>query len=326
MATSDVESISESILGRIQRMHATEWMPAPRAATIELLADGTYHANFVVRSIDRQFVARYNRSSQWGLSSADQLAREFRVLLDLSSSAATPTPLAFETETDHPFLLESFVDGKKFDYETDLEACAVAIATTHRCAPRASASVLPRVSPTQFLLDDGVDWIRRVGSSPVRLETVTHLAEAERRLRTQDAVLDSPWVIVHTDLIQPNILRTPERCVLVDWEGAKLGPRAWDLAYFLSPVTLCWADPPPVTIGDERRRAFLQAYADTASIGLESLEHEVNTISPYVIFRAIAWCAGYAASESDISRRARDTIAYLCDPGFIDEHLLRGIR
>ncbi len=82
------------------------------------------------------------------------------------------------------------------------------------------------LGPLQDLVGDGVDeslW-SAVENLPRRVdEALCVLAQL-------------PSTLLHSDLRADNLLFSPRRdaVVLVDWQGAGIGPPSWDLAYFLT--------------------------------------------------------------------------------------------
>jgi aminoglycoside phosphotransferase (APT) family kinase protein len=317
--------IETAIRNSIRSLRPTEWLPSPESAELSLLADGTYHTSYLVATHQTRIVARVCRESQWGLELPDQLAREFAVLRDLVPSGAAPTPFHILADGEVPFMLESFVAGRAFSYATDLGSLAVALAGLHACSPDAAPLLVGVEDPAEFLLTDGELWLQRANGHHRFADALSLLTDAAVILKQGPRIGTSESVIVHTDLIQSNILMTDEGCVVVDWEGAKLGPRAWDLAYFLSPVTLAWAEPqsplPTVT-----RRTFIEHYAAAARLDQADLGAEIEAILPYVVFRAVCWCIGHAATTSELTPRARDRLRLICHPSFIQKHLLKELR
>ena len=105
-----------------------------------------------------------------------------------------------------------------------------------------------------------LDWLPRLDGPARRhnLATITRtgwdplcellgdaLTPAERALgpelpaprrRRPDRVGQLPSTLIHSDLRADNLLFAPDgtAVTLVDWQGAGIGPPAWDLAYFLS--------------------------------------------------------------------------------------------
>ena len=311
----ELAALVHAALGRLT---PSEWLPDPQGVSVQSLSAGAYHHNFLVTSNGRRCVARWNRTSQWGLTSRQQLHREFAVLTDLRHSGVTPIPYAL-IDDDLPLLIESFIDSSPFRYGPDLASCANAIAAVHCQEPIHSRPALPAEPPQQFLLDDGAEWLRRAEATGGQRPSTDLLRRAMLNLKELPVLHASNKVIVHTDLIHSNILLTTDGCAIVDWEGARLGPAAWDLSYFLSPVTLRWAPEECLPISPSDRRSFLVTYAEAVNRDVEVIIEEVEDLLPFVIFRALAWCVGFEQFE----RHSVDVAARLSsftDPKFIAEH------
>lgn len=314
MGESDAQ-LTAGIINQLAQLDATDWLPKPRAVTVERLAGGGYHKNFLVKSAGVVTVARWNRTSQWGLTQVDQLRREFLVLTCVQGSGVTPVPLALLTG-DPPFLIESFIEGTPFRYGSEIDHAATAIAAVH-CQPiRDLGKAGPVESAAGFLLSDGSRWLHRAEPSGRARSTTRLLRRALLGLKENPRPIETPSVIVHTDLIHSNLLSTAGGCCIVDWEGARLGPAAWDLAYFLSPVTRRWApaECAPITAADEGR--FLQIYAAATGIDLDCVITDVKALLPFVIFRALAWCVGYQESEQ-LEPEIASTIGNFTDPDYV---------
>lgn len=318
------QRISRSIRTELTKLAPNPWLPEPRSIVVELLATGVYHVNFLVRSGESRFVARCVRSSQWGSTPRDQIIREFAVLTDLVGSGAAPRPLALALECETPFLIESFVEGRRFQPYSDYSLCAEAIAAAHACAPRASASLLDRTPPQDFLTSDGLTWIERAARAGGESDTTQLLRAAHAELIGREFAVDGCDVLIHTDLTASNIIQTPHGCVLIDWEGARIGPRAWDLAYFLSPVTKLWAAPES-GFDDDDRSQFIASYAAATGTDPAALTAEVESLLPYVIFRALGWCAAYAQGTETKPSAVVRALTRLTSAGFVEEQLLARI-
>jgi aminoglycoside phosphotransferase (APT) family kinase protein len=321
---SELDRLESTLKGALASECEREWLPRPEAVTVTVLAVGTYHTNFLVQSVDAVFVARYNRLSQWDLSPRNQLEREFATLRDLTASGVTPIPLAL-LDGDEPFLLESYIPGSAFHYAADTPACAIAIAQAHACAPQSTLGLLSATSPFEFLLDDGESWLDRavrvdgaVGFYGAAESTTILRRTHDRLAEASPVIFDAPNIIVHTDLIQSNILRTETGCALVDWEGARIGPRAWDLAYFLSPVTAQWALP-RAELGASHRDDFIRVYAEKSGIDPVQLDAEVSQLMPYVMFRALCWCAERLYSGEETKLDSSETLELVVSPQFLTE-------
>lgn len=323
--TNEVAEIGQCILNFLTNQPKMPWLPCPSRTSIELLADGVYHVNFVVRCEGATAVARYNRVSQWGLTRTGQLLREYTVLQDLSGSGIAPRPIALNLDVKYPFAVESYVEGQTFDYHEDLEELAATVAKAHACPPKASERHLPKTPATKFLATDALTLIERAEHFGGPTQSTRLLRSAHLSLARDKLPPSGPAVLLHTDLIQPNILRTPTRCVLVDWEGARIGPREWDLAYLLSPVTLRWARP-MIDPDSVEHASFLQSYAMFAEVDADELERAVSSLLPYVILRALSWCVAYAASFPETSDHVASRLEMFGTADFIEQHLIAKVN
>lgn len=310
----------DRVSARLQTLPPSWWLPRPSEVTVDRLASGTYHTSFLATCGDHRWVVRMNRTSQWGLSAAAQLSREYETLRDVAPSGVTPRPVALLDEP-LPLLVESYVEGRPFNYSEGLVPAARAAAVLHRQPLRHSAAYLPDVQPAEFLLADGLRWVERAESSGAASSTTRLLRSWAIRLNACQTHDDEPRGIVHTDMIASNLLLTSGGCFVIDWEGARHGPTAWDLAYFLSPVTTSWAEGSPA-LTKAQQELFLATYAECADLPLDLVHDAVTRILPLVVLRALCWCVGHSVSPG-LHPEIRSHLELLTSPEFVEGTLAR---
>lgn len=314
--TADVDGLRSAVEQSLRRHSPTPWLPDPANTTVTLLVDGIYHANFLVYSGGQVHVARVSRRSQWGLSTIAQLQREFAVLVDLAPLDVAPRPLALvDSPGAVPMIVESFLGGDFLPYPAGLSHCAETLATVHQCVPRRSGPLLDSRPAKEFLL----------GEAEKLLDSTVPDTSATRVLRRCAGVLEQRGlpetvpVLLHTDLIQHNIVLAADRCRFLDWEGARRGSAAWDLAYLLSPITLRWADSWGVEeFGDEQ--SVIRAYSSHAGLDAATLTDHVAAFMPFVVLRAAAWCVRRSVSLTRSGDAVTDRLALFSSPEFLLAH------
>lgn len=105
----------------------------------------------------------------------------------------------------------------------------------------------------------------------------------------------APAVLVHTDLNAGNLVATDGGVRLLDWEAARRGPAAWDLAHALSPTTTTWDAATSQVLGDRDADRLLDAYVEAG--GSAAAVAQVGALMEAVVFRALSWCAGARAER-----------------------------
>jgi len=262
------------------------------------LATGAYHEHVVLQADGEVCVLRRCTGSQWGLEPVAQLAREHATLQALheASPGTGPRPLALLGE----LLVEELVEGRPFDYATDLAGLGAALAAVHAVPAPAH---LPSVDPVAALAADGLDWLERAPASEAKALLAAHAATLPEHGPPAAAVL------CHTDVNPGNLLVAGDgRVRLVDWEAARGGDAAWDLAHALSPTTTCWSDDAPIVLDGRARAGLLRAYLDAG--GDPDAVKRVALLHAAVVFRALAWCLGFDARAAPALaprlRRLRD--------------------
>jgi len=254
-------------------------------------------------------VLRVSAASQWGLGPREQLARELATLRAVAPTGVGPAPHGWlgEPEDEPPVLIEEWVDGRRFDAATDLEALARAVAAIHAPEVAAAAGHLPRSDARAALLADGHAWLDRARVGGGDPEAVALLDAHAATL--PDGVPAEPEVLVHSDLNAGNLVVQGDRCRLLDWEAARLGAPGWDLAHAVAPSTTEWDDAAPRTLSARERAGFLDAYARAAGRDREEVAEAVAAWSPVVGFRALSWCAGAAAQARAEGTRLEPALA-----------------
>ena len=252
--------------------------------TLRHLAAGAYHDHHVLTVEGADVVLRRCTGSQWGLRPAEQLAREHATLLALEPTGVAPRPLALLGAP--PLLVEEHVRGRAFSYAEDLPALARALVPVHALAP----GHLPEVDARTELLEDGGRWLALAHEAGSDAEAVS-LLDGLGAAAAAGPAPSSPPVLVHTDLNAGNLLVTGDGSVrLLDWEAARRGPAAWDLAHALAPTTTLWDATSARTLTAEQVRGFLRAYEDAG--GSPSVLADLDALLAPVVFRALAWCVG----------------------------------
>jgi Ser/Thr protein kinase RdoA (MazF antagonist) len=144
-------------------------------------------------------------------------------------------------------------------------------ATRDLAAPGASPDpILSGPEPWALRLFDG-DAPRELWAAPVLAELLRAAASAEtvaglRRAR-------GAWrrlCLVHGDLKQDNVLldhaAAPPRATVVDWEMARIGDPAWDLAGPFSRLLLSAGETPWTAATEAALAAWVRAYAEAARL------------------------------------------------------------
>jgi len=306
------------LLNILSPYEGSAWLPGGDDATTTQLARGAYHTIVLVESAGVRTVARICRASQWGLTPQEQLQREQLVLEDLASADAAPLALLL-IASDPPILIETYVPGAPFGYR-DLDDFAEVLTRCHRATPTRSRDALAAHLPEHALLDDGTRRLDRIVSHVPDSDSARMLLDFANSLGSRQEADWGRSGIVHTDLIHSNIVATANGSRILDWEGARLGPPAWDLAYFLSPVTLRWAPADCEAITDERRGRFVDAYAEAARLDNGELRAGIRQLLPYVVFRALCWCAEAAILPS-AGVDAHEQLHSFADPSYVWETL-----
>lgn len=261
------------------------------------LAAGAYHEHVV---LDGRWVLRRCLGSQWGLPPREQLARERATLEALAPAGVAPAPGPLVGDV----LVEELVTGRPFTYD-DLPALGRALRAVHALEP----AHLPALDARAALLDDARAWLDRAP----RGEATTLLRELEARVARQ-ASPPAPARLVHTDLNPGNLLVTADGEVrLLDWEAARRGDPAWDLAHAISATTTTWDAAARHELSREEVRAFLAAYGD------EAATRRTATLLDAVVLRALAWCLGFDDAGAPASLRR--ALAHHRDPAFIAARL-----
>ena len=91
-------------------------------------------------------------------------------------------------------------------------------------------------------------------TAPLRTEALRH-HEVMTGLSEDVQATRSDWVLCHTDLTGGNLIACDGSCFIIDWEGACIAPREFDLAFF--------ADQPY----EDRYGRFLSEYACATNVG-----------------------------------------------------------
>ena len=249
-----------------------------------------------------KLVSRFCKHSQWGLTERHQLGREFDVLRMLRGHLVSPEPIFLST-TSPPFMIQSFVSGREFDYRTDIDSAVLAMADLHRSSLRTSNQVL-EADFEQFCLSDGARRLLTI-ESHLLPKNVGVAEEMGRRIKPICA--NCPISIVHTDLTASNIIMNEAGPVFVDWEGARISNSLWDIAYFLSPITHRWGGSEQLLTLAQRHEKF-RLYCEHTGLVYDEFADAFISALQLVIYRALCWCIDFYGKSCRAGKPASSTL------------------
>jgi len=160
-------------------------------------------------------------------------------------------------------------------------ALAAPLAAFHRATRDLAAPAAAR----HDTLEGPVPWALRLfdGDSPRELWSTRPLADILSAAAAPGTVASlrrarGAWrrlCLIHADLKQDNILldddATPPRATVVDWEMARIGDPAWDLAGPLSRLLLAAGEVPWTEATEVALRLWIAAYAEAARLPAPAL-------------------------------------------------------
>lgn len=330
MQTGDLTAVVERYLGRL----AGETLP-PEATpeSVSFLARGEYSLNYLVRGAATDLVVRLVTGSQMGLAPGEQALYEHAALGLVAPSGVTPEPRLVDPDPEdlpYPLILEEFLPGRPLDYATDLVQAGRCIAKVHNLSIPSEHALQVHPDPAPAILEESrglaapyLEWDGADGASKAGLER--GFRKIEGFLERKGLFTEDDLAIVNYDLNTHNFVVSDEGSAkLLDWEKARISPRAQDLAHFLLPTTTLWRDDTAALLSEEGERAFLGAYMEHGSVEDEGRFLEgLEAMKTIVSLRAVSWCA-WALQETARGTRPitneetlRKSRAYL-EPKFLE--------
>ena len=288
-------------------------VPIEEPPGVAFLARGEYSLNYrVLGGSVPGLVARLVTGTQMGLPLGEQALYEHAALGLVAPSGVTPEPYSVDPNPEglpYPLILEEFLPGRPLDYATDLASAARCTAAVHELGVPPEHGLQVHPDPAPAILEESrglaapyLKWDGATRGSKAGLER--GFRKIEGFLRRKGLFTGDDLAIVNYDLNTPNFVVGEEGSVkLLDWEKARISPRAQDVAHFLLPTTTLWRDDTATLLSEEDEREFVDAYLEHGSVGdtgrfLEGLEAMKTIVS----LRAVSWCA-WALQETARSSR-----------------------
>lgn len=294
---------------------------------VRFLAQGEYNANYLVVSPKGKYVFRMNMGSQLNLD--NQIEYEYAALKRLEPSGVTPKA-CFVDDSRRAFqqgvLMMEFLPGRPLDYRQDLEKAARIFSRIHGLDPAEFADVL--IEEKQLCHDrviEGERWLAPfLADEKMPLESkriIGKLLEYCRKEQVRDAYFQSePWLAVNnTEVNSHNFIIGPNHSYLIDWEKPVISDPVQDLTQFLAATTTLWKA--NTILSQEEVDGFYRVYGEEQSKAY-NIRDRVALYEPFLLLRALSWCAGAFVEYSAGSRAIQNAdtfekIKMYLDPGFM---------
>lgn len=195
-------------------------------------------------------------------------------------------------------LVTTFVEGRPVVYDpASLRALGVRLGQLHALDPVAAAGAIPPIQRASMTPPNEIRWVSG------QLDHVAARVSGRQRachdwfvsaLHRLDRCEGLPVVIIHNDCHPGNAVTTPTgEVVLIDWEGAGLGPAILDLGFLLSSCEIAPSWTPPLPPDPARVRAVLDGYCQYR----RPVVAELDRLADAIRFRALIYgAANFAAS------------------------------
>ena len=328
------ENLTAAVRLYLQDLPPGTLSPDAKPEDASFLARGEYSLNYRVRGgSGPDLVARLVTGTQMGLPLGEQALYEHAALGLIAPSGVTPEPHFVDPDPKdlpYPLILEEFLPGRPLDYSTDLVPAARCIARVHELGVPAEHALQVHPDPAPAILEESrglaalyLEWDGAAEGSKIGLRR--GFRKIEGFLKRKGLFTGETLAVVNYDLNTHNfVVNNAGAAKLLDWEKARIAPRAQDLAHFLLPTTTLWRDDTAALLSEGQEREFVDAYLEHASVEdtgrfLDGLEAMKTIIS----LRAVSWCA-WALQETARSYRPITNEETLCksraylEPAFLE--------
>ena len=310
--------------------------PDAKPEDASFLARGEYSLNYRMRGgCGPDLVARLVTGTQMGLPLGEQALYEHAALGLIAPSNVTPRPRLVDPDPEglpYPLILEEFLPGRPLDYSTDLVPAARCIARIHELGVPAEHTLQVHPDPAPAILEESrvlaapyLEWDEAAEGSKTGLRK--GFRKIEGFLERKGLFTGDDLAIVNYDLNTHNfVVSDTGTAKLVDWEKARIAPRAQDLAHFLLPTTTLWRDDTAALLSEGQEREFVDAYLEHAPVEdtgrfLDGLEAMKTIIS----LRAVSWCAWALQETAQGSRPITNEETLRKSHTYLEPEFLEGL-
>lgn len=308
-----VQAATDALRRALNNASEKEWLPDPANFRLSLLSRGAYHLNYKLVSDRSTSILRVPNQCQWGRTPEDQIKYEYDVLRSVQRLNISPTPVDLVLDA-LPFMVESYIEGTPFRYESHWQAGARTLASLHNLTPTEKQLNKFGVHCGDTLIRDGLSRLNSVDGIGLS-KSIDILRSFSSSLHTSDC--SKKISFLHWDPSANNMLVHFNKCWLVDWEGARIGPPELDLAYFTSPIAPMLASHDAGELSKYTRNSILMAYCDHTGADLDAVKTKVDQYAALWVFRTLCWCLNYFLSSDGISHPLREKLQILTSPDLI---------
>jgi len=183
--------------------------------------EGKSNVNYLVRSGDHEFVVRLNNDN---LSLGVDRNVERQVLAEIAAADFAPSVVF----VDHSVLVTTYVDGRHPTL-TDLARVGRLFSRIHRTSTNVSLELDPRQQVSDYV-------------SRIRAPLEPAIRNCREIILSRDLPAPQSPCLCHHDLLFENMIDAGDRLVAIDWEYARLGDPAFDIAVFVETYRLDTAE------------------------------------------------------------------------------------
>jgi thiamine kinase len=183
--------------------------------------EGKSNVNYLVRSGDHEFVVRLNNDNQ-GLGVDRRVERQ--VLAEIAAADFAPSVVF----VDDSVLVTNYVSGRH-PTRTDLARVGRLFSRIHRTSTNVSRALDPRRQVSDYV-------------SRIRAPLEPAIRDCQEIILSRHLPAPDSPCLCHNDLLFENMIDAGDRLVAIDWEYARPGDPAFDIAVFVETYRLDTAE------------------------------------------------------------------------------------
>ncbi len=265
---------------------------------VSFLAQGEYNINYTIESDFKQ-VLRINTGSQLNLD--NQIEYEFNALKVLESTGVTPIPYYLDStmsDIPHGLLTMEYLEGEPLSYEHDLPTAASIFSTIHSLDTTNLNNFIVEENSIEARLRECKHWLDNSLYSDSLTDRQKDFFKkiydiACSQVDSGKYLLDNPRHVINNTEVNSSNFIIGESAYLIDWEKPVIADPSQDITQFLAPTTTLWKT--DTILSQSQIDEFYEVYT-SQNPKLKDIEKRVNIYKPYLLLRALTWCA-YAYVE-----------------------------